>query len=152
MPFDHLTIVYPADLAATEVDEIVTLVDQAGLDAEVRPAEVRRGGTGMEPWQVLVVMSSSSFLNAFVQDAGKDAWKAVVTVVRRVARRRPGERPPGDGELVVDVQDRRLAFAFGDDALGDPRAFTCIPQLLESGPEPGSSFRWDRDLGRWTDR
>jgi hypothetical protein len=152
MSFDHLTIEYPADLAATEVDEIVTLVDRAGLDAEVRPAEVRRGGTGVEPWQVLLVVSFSSFLNAFVQDAGKDAWKAVVWVARRVARRRPAERSPGDGELIVDVRDRRLSLAFGDDALEDPRAFTRIPQLLQSRPEPGSSFRWDGDLGRWTDR
>ena len=70
--------------------------------------------------------------------------------MRRGVARSERDRPVT--HLIVDLQDHRLSLAFGDDALEDPRALTRLAQLSSSRPEAGSGFRWDGDLGRWTDR
>jgi len=56
---------------------------------------------------------------------------------------------PGDGDLVLEVRDQRLLFAFDANALDDAESLQRIPDLLRSHPTPGTTYRWDATQRRW---
>jgi hypothetical protein len=133
MALELVTIEYPSGLEAPDVDAIVAALDGAGLDAELRPHDVRRGGVGLEPWNVVIIASASAFLNALVGEAAKDAWKATAAwIARRVRQRRPPDRPAGRAELIVEIRDRHLSFELTADAFEDPETLQRIVDRLDT--------------------
>jgi hypothetical protein len=145
---DLLTIEYPGQLTGDDVDYLAGVLDAAEIDADLRPAEARKGGTGLEPWHLLVILPLTSYVTALGELAAKRTWEAITTVARRVADRRPPGRA-GGGTLVLEERSQHLSFSVGADALDDPEALQEMAELLRNGPARGTSYRWDGRGRRW---
>jgi hypothetical protein len=153
MTIDCITVEYPRGLPRDDVRLIVTALDQAGVAAEVRAAEAREGGVTVDPWQLLVIMSLSSFLTTFASETGREAAKALVAAQRLVRRRLhqpPAPTPAATPDLVVELRDRYLSLTFPADLLDDADwPLRRLGDLLAIRLDRGTSYRWDRTHHRW---
>jgi hypothetical protein len=153
MTIDCITVEYPRGLPCDDVRLIVAALGQAGVAAEVRSAEAREDAVTLDPWQLLVIMSLSSFLTIFASETGREAARALVTA-QRLVRRRSHQPPPlipaATPDLVVELRDRYLSLTFPADLLDDADwPLRRLGDLLAIRLDRGTSYRWDRTHHRW---
>jgi hypothetical protein len=163
----HAMITLYRDIPDDELDELVSLLDDAGLDAEVGPPQVRMGPVSDSVLQMVIEAPIDALIAALTLDAGKRAWRFVTGVLRRDRGDRPkgaggqhGEdRVDDDQEIVVVIVDPRnkdrieLSRNALDalDALEEAASLPEHPDLFGRPPEdrPAVLVSWDDDAKRW---
>ncbi|TMQ91209.1 hypothetical protein ETD83_31980 [Actinomadura soli] len=136
------------DLPGKDVDELLSLLDEAGIDAEVGPPHVRMGGAVEATVQILVQVSLENLGGILITAAGARLWKAL-----RGLFDRDDEEGTGDRDEIVAV--------IVDPATGDRVELTrgalrqsSLPDLLDlvngrPGDRPPLVIVWNETSGTW---
>jgi hypothetical protein len=131
-----------AEATPEDVDQVARVLREAGLSPTVEANVLRASVTDL-PWIIYAAVGTTFgfFLKAMAEEAGKDAWVALKSLVGRLyeVRSRPGKR---SGGIRVDAQDVTIVLT---DTLPD-EAY----RQLSAGELPESTYLvWDADERKW---
>ncbi|HEX6472310.1 MAG TPA: hypothetical protein VF069_24675 [Streptosporangiaceae bacterium] len=168
----HAVITLYQDVPDGELDELVRLLDDAGLDAEVGPAQARMGSLRDTALQMVIQGPIDVIIAALTTAAGKRAWRFVTGLVDRHRGRPPAGLPGRDGDgdgpagreviaVIVD-QDGAVRIELSRPDLREA-ALESLPARLGGRPadrhpdrqpdrhldQPGVVVRWDGATGTW---
>jgi hypothetical protein len=156
----HAVITLYDDIPDDEIDEFVSLLDDAGLDAEVGPPQVRMGPTADAVLQMIIQAPIDVLTGALATIAGERAWRYITGILdrRRDARRSGvGERDDrgeeSDGhQIVVIIVDSKSEdrIELSRNALHE----ASLPDLAAHFHKPAEDrsavlVRWDDNTKTW---
>ncbi len=128
-----------------EVAAVAAVFAEAGVDANVRVDPMLKGAGGDFPWMVIISVPATAFLTTFAAEAGKDAYKELKKLIKRLYDARK------------TAQFRTGYLTFGGDKTST--SFNLPPELPDEAwqqlPEITSTelrsgvLRWDREMGQW---
>jgi hypothetical protein len=132
----------------SDIDDIVSALDEADVNAVVAPFP-QRMGLPVEPL-VLTIEVTLSVLSEFIlQTAGRKVRNVFAKVVDRHRR---GPTNGGDPDRVVMTiydEQRRVRLDLTSEAVTDERLWASVSQLTgipDAGPV---TLRWDRSSASW---
>src|SRR5437868_14546906 len=67
-----------------EVAAVAAVFAEAGVDADVRVDPMLKGAGGDFPWMVIISVPATAFLTTFAAEAGKDAYKELKKLIKRL--------------------------------------------------------------------
>jgi hypothetical protein len=143
-----VTVTVDADLASSDIDEIVNALDEAGIDAIVAPFP-RRMGLPVEPLTLAIEIPLSVLATAVLQGTGRKAWTAITRVIGRRRRLPADTKDPDPVVLTIYDAQRRVRLDITSGSLADERLWASISRLTgipDAGPV---SLRWDHESATW---
>jgi hypothetical protein len=143
---DRLEVVLDIEATSDEVAAVEAAFRDAGFDADVKAAYVRKG-IGQYPWVVYVTVPVGLFLRKFLELAAEEAWVALKRLVTQVREaRRESLAPPGS-VLMVDETTHETIVLLGNEP---DEAFQQLATLDIRQTDSGHLY-WDDKVGRWVD-
>jgi len=142
-------ITHPADLHASDVDEIAAILDEAGIAALLTPPQKRKGSLTIDPWTVIVTATSVAYLNAFGKELGEKTPAALARLARHVLNHRPKQHPHSGEALIVEIEDRHMVFVFPAYLVSDPAAKQQADKLINDPAALPGIYQWDTYRQRW---
>lgn len=113
--------------------------------ARVRMMPVERGPDGLSG-MVLIVVALSAFVGVIGTLAGKDAYRALFTLVRRVAAGSGDATPVDPDRVLIVIRAHRSPLEIIPDPDLPDEAFAQLSTLDNTSPGP---VRWHRRQRRW---
>jgi hypothetical protein len=149
-PSSTMTVTVGPATTDSDIDELVSALDEVYVNAVVAPFP-RRMGLPVEPLALAIEIPLGVLGTLFLEAAGRKVRNAIARVVDR-HRRRSTPTDGGDLDRVVMTiydQQRRVRLDITARALTDDRLWASLSQLT-SIPDAGPvSLRWDRSSGSW---
>jgi len=143
---DRLTVFFFGAESFDEVAAVKSAFRDAGFDADVKAAYVRRG-IGQYPWVVDVLVPLGLFLRKFLELAAEDAWVALKRLVTQVREARKASLAPVGSVFIVDKTTHQKIVLLGNEP---DEAFQQLATLDIRQTDSGH-FYWDDKVGRWVD-
>ncbi|MGH9155200.1 MAG: hypothetical protein ACRD1K_04995 [Acidimicrobiales bacterium] len=128
-----------------EVAAVAAAFAEAGIDADVLVDLENKGAGGEFPWVVLISVPTTWFFAAFAGEAGKDAFKTLKTLIKRLYHARKTAQLRTGAATLIDEETStwiNLPPDLPDEALRQ------LPQI-PLNELPSRVLRWDRVTGRW---
>jgi hypothetical protein len=143
---DRLDVVLDVEATAHEVTAVEAAFRDAGFDADVEAAYVRRG-VELYPWVVYVTVPMGLFLKKFLELAAEDAWASLKRLVKQVREaRKESLAPPGTVEIRDEATGETIVLLGNE----PDEAFQQLAQLDIRQTDSGHLY-WDGKVGRWVD-
>jgi hypothetical protein len=148
IPSSTMSVTVGPAVTDGEIDEIVSALDEADVNAVVAPFP-QRMGLPVEPL-VLAIEVPLGVLGAFLLEAaGRKVRNAIVRVVDRHRRESTDGGDPDRVVMTIYDEHRRVRLDLTSEALTDERLWASLSPLTgipDAGPV---SLRWDRSSASW---
>jgi len=141
----EVEVLLEAEARDDEVAAVAAAFAEAGIDAHVRADPDCKGAGGEFPWMVAVSLPATAFFTAVAAEAGKDAYKNLKQLIKRLYDARNASKFRTGRVVYIDMDSGK--------------SFTVPPELSDegwhqlsaAGPDDfaASVFRWDRETGEW---
>lgn len=152
MPSTHVAITVPDGLLDDELDALVELLDETGLDAEIGPADVRMGNVLDTVTTAVITTPIAVLMTALTTAAGKRFWDLLTESLGR-ARKRDGATGEDAVALVIVDPETGVRAEVTWDALREAMLQDLLgPLESPSGEQAVVVVRWNGRTGRWERR
>jgi len=139
-----LEVSIDVEASEEEVEAVAAAFRDAGIDASVSPTYGRKSlGTEL-PWIVLIGLPLKGFLTAFGEEAGRDAWAALKSLVTKIRDARNSD----NGSIVVQSRESPTTLVISKEL---PDAGYVALFNLDSEASEGAYLLWDEERGEWKD-
>ncbi len=101
---DQVRVVLEAEARDDEVAAVAAAFAEAGIPADVRADLERKGAGGDFPWAVIITAQVTAFFTVFVTEAGKDAYKNLKQLIKRLYDARKASRFSHGGVTFRDAE------------------------------------------------
>lgn len=147
MPEATIEVILDATASDGEVKEVRQAFAAAGVEADVRPAYVRKG-VGEFPWIVMITAAPAGFLTALGAAAGKDAYHAAKNLVKRVWAARIKASGPRGSMILRDKATGVWTF-LEPDLPAEAYEKLADLDLARFETDRSGQLRYDHERGEW---
>lgn len=140
-----VNVILEADPTDDELAAVKAGFREAGFDARVSSDPWAKGAGGDFPWMVIISVPVGLFIKALAEEAGKDAYKHLKRLVKKLYDARKASQFT-HGSVIVQDTDTSASATLPPEL--SEEAWQAVAEVSFEGL-PGATYRWNSETGEW---